>query len=121
MITVYTYSSCDTCRRATRWLKTQGIEFQELPIRKTPPSVKQLKAALSFFEGDRRKLFNTSGRDYREQKLSETLPNLSDAAIFALLSANGNLVKRPFVVADPVYLAGFDEERWSQVLPSSTR
>ncbi len=117
MMIVYTYSSCDTCRRATRWLKARGIEFEEGPIRQTPPSGKELKAALRYFDGDRRRLFNTSGRDYREQKLSEKLPSLSDAAIFSLLSANGNLVKRPFVVADPVYLAGFDEERWSQVLP----
>ena len=78
-LVVYTYASCDTCRRATRWLVQKGLAFEERPIRETPPSTAELARALRFVEGDRGRLFNRSGRDYREQKLAEQLPGWSDA------------------------------------------
>ena len=66
--------------------------------------------------GELRKLFNTSGRDYREQKLGEKLPALAPAAALTLLAGNGNLVKRPFLVGDGVALVGFDALAWDATL-----
>lgn len=115
MLKLYTLSNCDTCRRAVKWLRAQGIAFDERAIRETPPTVAELRAALAAC-GDRRKLFNTSGRDYREQKLGEKLPELSDAAALGLLAENGNLVKRPFLVSKEATLVGFDEAAWKAAL-----
>lgn len=113
MLKLYTLSNCDTCRRATKWLRARGIPFAEIPIRETPPSAAELRAALAVLGGDRRKLFNVSGRDYREQKLGERLPALSEGETIALLAGNGNLVKRPFASGDDVTLVGFDEQAWA--------
>ena len=115
-LTVYTYAQCDTCRKAVKWLKEQGIAFEERPIRQTPPTVNELRAVLVANGSVLRKLFNTSGRDYREQKLGETLPKMSEAAALKLLSDNGNLVKRPFVVGSNVGLVGFDPKVWAEYL-----
>ena len=109
---IYTLSNCDTCRAATKWLLTHGVAFEERAIRETPPSGAELRAMLAAQGGELRKLFNTSGRDYREQKLGEKLPSLAPAAALALLAGNGNLVKRPFLIGDKVALVGFDEARW---------
>lgn len=116
MQTIYTLAQCDTCRAATKWLRGREIPFQERAIRETPPSTAELRAALDAHGGDVRKLFNTAGRDYREQKLGEKLPSLSAAAALSLLAANGNLVKRPFLIGDGVALNGFDEKAWSAAL-----
>jgi len=113
MLEVYTYSSCDTCRRAVRWLRAREIDFLEKPIRETPPSAKQLRLALTAVGGERRRIFNTAGRDYREQKLGERLGGLTDTEAIALLASNGNLVKRPFVSGAGIHLSGFDETAWS--------
>ena len=115
-LTVYTYVQCDTCRKAVKWLKEQGIAFEERPIRQTPPTANELRAVLVANGSVLRKLFNTSGRDYREQKLGETLPKISEAAALKLLSDNGNLVKRPFVVGSNVGLVGFDPKVWAEYL-----
>ena len=115
-LTVYTYVQCDTCRKAVKWLKEQGIAFEERPIRQTPPTVSELRSVLVANGSVLRKLFNTSGRDYREQKLGETLPKMSEAAALKLLSDNGNLVKRPFVVGSNVGLVGFDPKVWAEYL-----
>lgn len=112
MLTIYTYANCDRCRAAIKWLKTEGIAFTERPIRETPPTVEELRTMLAAYRSERRRLFNTSGRDYRELQLGEKLPSLSDSAALKLLATNGNLVKRPFLIGDGVALVGFDETAW---------
>lgn len=110
---IYTYASCDRCRRATRWLRAQDIAFTEIPIRDQPPTRGELETMLAAEGGQLRRLFNTSGRDYRAAGLSATLPTLSKDAAFALLEGNGNLVKRPFLLAPGGSAVGFDEARWA--------
>lgn len=116
MIKIYTYANCSTCRDATKWLSAHGVAFEERPIRQTPPTVAELRAMLAAYGGEVRRLFNTSGRDYREQKLSETLPAMSEAEALKLLTKNGNLVKRPFLLGDGVARVGFDEAAWRTAL-----
>lgn len=118
MLTVYTYSSCSTCRDATKWLRARGVAFVEKPIRETPPSVSELKAMLKHLGGssELRRLFNSSGQDYRAMGLKDKLPTMSEAEALALLTKQGNLVKRPFVIGAGVGLVGFDESRWAEKL-----
>lgn len=115
-IKLYTYANCDTCRRAVKWLRTQKLAFDERPIRETPPTPAELRTMLAAYDGELRRLFNTSGQDYREQKLGEKLPNLSPGAALDLLAHNGNLVKRPFLLGPGVALVGFDETAWRRAL-----
>ena len=112
----YTLKNCATCRRATKWLRAKAVAFEEFPIRETPPTPAELRAMLAAYGGNRRRLFNTSGADYREQKLGDKLPAMSDAAAIGLLASNGNLVKRPFLIGGTVALVGFDESGWTAAL-----
>lgn len=116
MISVYAYKGCDTCRKALKWLNERGIPHEVKAIRETPPTVAELKAALAAFGGDLRPLFNTSGGDYRELGLKDKLPAMTADEAVALLSMNGNLVKRPFVVGKGVVLARFKPDEWSKAL-----
>ena len=108
-VTLYIYANCDSCRRAVKWLRAHGITFIEKPIRETPPSPAELRAMLRHQGGALRKLFNTSGRDYRALGLGEKFASLSEADALALLAANGNLVKRPFALGPVFGLVGFAE------------
>lgn len=113
---VYTYAKCSTCRDAVRWLQDAGIDFRELPIRDTPPTKTELKRALKLQDGNIRRLFNTSGMDYRALGMKEKLPTMTEAAAIELLSKNGNLVKRPFVISETISLVGFKEPEWRKAL-----
>jgi arsenate reductase (glutaredoxin) len=113
---IYTLRNCSTCRRATAWLRARDVSFQEIPIRETPPSAAELRSALDIYGGNLRRLFNTSGQDYREQKLADRLPEWSADEAIAVLTKNGSLVRRPFAVGKGVALIGFDEARWSEQL-----
>ena len=96
---VYEYKGCGTCRKALKFLGEHDVPYEKIAIRDTPPSMKELKQVLAAV-GDSRKLFNTSGGDYREMGLKDKLDGMADAERLKLLAANGNLIKRPFVVTD---------------------
>ncbi|MCX6937872.1 MAG: arsenate reductase family protein [Verrucomicrobia bacterium] len=125
MLVVYTYKNCDACRRAVKWLAAQGLVYVEKPIRDTPPSPAELRVMLGILGGERRRLCNTSGVDYRAEKLGEQLATLAEADFLGRLAANGNLIKRPFLLRDfapdsspaaLVGLVGFDPVAWEAAL-----
>ena len=113
---IYTYKNCGSCKKATKWLDTQGISYDERPIRESPPSVNELKQMLDFQEGDLLKLFNTAGSDYRELGMKLKLPKMSQAEALNLLSSRGNLVRRPFLLGDSFGLVGFKKDLWLDAL-----
>jgi len=115
MLKIYTYSNCSTCKKATKFLKDKGLLFEEIPIREKPPSLDELRKMLANYDGNLRKLFNTSGLDYRKLNLGEKLSSMSLEDALVLLSKNGNLVKRPFLLMDKNKgLVGFQEEDWKK-------
>ncbi|MES2983017.1 MAG: Spx/MgsR family RNA polymerase-binding regulatory protein [Verrucomicrobiota bacterium] len=116
MIQIYTLKTCDSCRKATKWLAEQKLPFQEIAIREQPPGLADLIRALDHLDGDIRKLFNTSGQDYRSLNLKEKLPNLSNDQALKLLASNGNLIKRPFLISKSKILVGFHPETWTKSL-----
>jgi len=113
---VYTYKACGTCRKATQWLNQHQLPFTEIPIRETPPSMHELKDMLAAHEGDLRRLFNTSGQDYRALGIKDKLPTLSEQEALELLHSNGNLVKRPFLITEGWKTVGFKEAEWENNL-----
>lgn len=111
MLTVYAYKGCDTCRKALKFLAEKKVAHEVLPIREQPPTLAELRRMLSVY-GDVRKLFNTSGQDYKALALKDKLPKMSVEEALALLQKNGNLVKRPFVLTKEGGLVGFKEQEW---------
>lgn len=114
---VHAYSGCDTCRKALKFLSARGIGAEVLPIRETPPTVAELRRMLDHVDGDLRRLFNTSGQDYRALGMAGRLPGMSIDEALALLASNGNLVKRPFLLGPDVGLVGFRDEEWERAFP----
>lgn len=117
MLKVYEYAKCSTCVKALKFLDGKKVKYQKMAIVDTPPSTKELKEMLAFLKengGSLRHLFNTSGLVYKEMKLSEKLPNLTESEALKLLADNGKLVKRPFVIGDGTYLIGFKEDDWKK-------
>lgn len=114
MLKLYTLSNCDTCRKAAKWLRARGVEFEERAIRETPPTAAEVRAMVKAQGGELKKVFNAAGGEFREQKLAEKLPTMSEQDAVALLTTNGSLVKRPFLIGAGVGLVGFKEQEWAE-------
>ena len=115
MLKFYSYNNCSSCRKARKWLEANRIPFDKIAIREHPPTLKELEQ-VHRAKGNIKQLFNTSGMDYRQMGMKDTLPTLTNPAALDLLANNGNLIKRPFVVGDDISLVGFKEAEWQQQL-----
>jgi Spx/MgsR family transcriptional regulator len=111
----YAYKNCDTCRKAKKYLEGRGVEYELIPIREQPPTKAELKTVLVHCDGNIRKLFNTSGGDYKTLNLKENLPNMTSAEAIDLLSKNGNLIKRPMLISPRIILVGFRLAEWNNL------
>lgn len=113
---IYSYKGCGTCRNALKYLDGKNVKYELLPIREQPPTVAELKKMLGYYKGELKRLFNTSGLDYKALNIKEKLPKMSVQEALTLLSKNGNLVKRPFVLTSNGGLVGFKPEEWDRLV-----
>ena len=112
---LYQYPKCSTCRKAIKFLKEGAVEVELIDITLTPPSLEELTQMLHAL-GDKKKLFNTSGMQYRELDMKNKLPNMSESEALELLASNGMLIKRPFLIGSDVAQVGFKEDIWQAIL-----
>ena len=121
-VKIYEYATCSTCKKALKFLETKKISYQKIPIVDQPPSLAELKAMLGYLKehgGSFKNLFNTSGVQYRELKISDKLKaGLTEADALQLLAKNGKLIKRPFLLTPKSGAVGFKPEMWSKLLRS---
>jgi len=115
-VRIYEYAKCSTCRNALKFLDSNGIAYEKVPIVDKPPTKAELKKMLAAQGGNIKKLFNTSGEVYRLMKIGEKLGAMTEDQALDLLAANGKLIKRPFVLAGDTGIVGFKEEDWKKVL-----
>ncbi|PCJ56144.1 MAG: ArsC family transcriptional regulator [Planctomycetota bacterium] len=110
---VYEYNRCSTCRKALKYLDDKGVDYKALDITEQAPSVAELKKMLKFYDGDIKRLFNTSGVQYRELKMKDKIKTIKKDDALKLLSGNGKLVKRPFLIDKDFGIVGFKEDEWA--------
>lgn len=110
----YGYRNCSTCRKALNWLRQHEIGVEIREIRETPPSPGELAIALKALQGDRKRLLNVAGAEYRAMGLKNLVEGMCDDEIFALIQKNGNLCKRPLLIdeAGGNVFVGFDPDVW---------
>ena len=115
------YPKCTTCKKAKQWLAEQGYEFEERDIKEQNPTAEELMAWKEKSGLPLKRLFNTSCLLYKEKKLKDKLPLMSEEEQYQLLAEDGMLVKRPILVSGETVLVGFREAEWrSQLLTTET-
>ena len=110
------YEKCTTCKKALKWVEEKGTEVQVRPIREENPSAAELRQWHEKSGLPLKRFFNTSGNLYKELKLKDKLPAMSEEEQYQLLSTDGMLVKRPVLVGGDFVLTGFKEAEWKEKL-----
>lgn len=108
------YPKCSTCQKAKKWLDANEIEYTERLIKEENPTAEELSAWHKQSGLPIKKFINTSGMLYKEMKLKDKIPSMTDEEIYDLLATDGMLVKRPIIVADDFVLTGFKEAEWEE-------
>lgn len=108
------YDKCTTCKKARKWLDDNGISYTERPIKEENPASQEIKEWHEKSGLPLKRFFNTSGVLYKELKLKDRLPAMSEEEQIELLSTDGMLVKRPLIVGEDFAYPGFKEEEWEK-------
>lgn len=97
-------------------LERKGVKPDEVvDIFETPPSRERLAEIIAKSGLPIKKFFNTSGEVYKEMKLKDKLPGMSESDMIALLASNGRLIKRPIVYDGERVTVGYKEDEYERV------
>ncbi len=109
MLTVYGIKSCDTCRKARKYLAEHDIEFRFHDVRDDGLDIQMLERWSGRIEWE--KLLNRQSLTWR--KIPEVdREGMTKNRAFALMLEQPTLVKRP-VLESPQFMAvGFSERRF---------
>lgn len=110
------YPKCSTCRKAKKWLDEHDVEYESRHIIEDNPAAEELRKWWEISGLPLKRFFNTSGMKYRELKLKDKLPDMSEDEQLDLLATDGMLVKRPILVNDDIVLVGFKVKEWEEKL-----
>ncbi|NQV98066.1 MAG: arsenate reductase [Rhodospirillales bacterium] len=106
MLVVYGLKNCDTCRKATRWLTSEAIDFSFVDVRKDGidlPEIRKWAAAVGW-----EKLLNRQSTTWRS--LPDALKDeIDEARATALMADHPALIKRPVFDQAGVISVGFKE------------
>jgi arsenate reductase len=119
-IKIYEYAGCSTCRNALKYMDARKKKYDRVPIVEQPPTVRELEAMLGYLKASGKtfkNLFNTSGEQYRALKVGERIKaGMTEQEAIALLSKNGKLIKRPFLLTGKGGTTGFQAETWDAIV-----
>ena len=110
---LFSYNKCGTCRKAKKILDAYKLSYDEIDITETPPPKSVLKKAIK--ARGMKKLFNTSGEQYKKLRIKDKIGAMTEAQAIELLSRNGRLVKRPIAVDGNRITVGFNEIEYKEV------
>ncbi len=117
MLTVYGIPSCDTCRRANKYLADNNIEFRFHDLRADGLNVQMLERWSDRVGWER--LLNKRSLSWRKVPEADRNDMHRDKAIAAMLD-QPTLIKRPIFEHDEYMAVGFSERRFQDFLEEST-
>ncbi|MDH3620644.1 MAG: ArsC family reductase [Gammaproteobacteria bacterium] len=111
MLTVYGIKSCDTCRKARKFLAENDIEFRFHDVRDDGLDIQMLERWADRLDWE--KLLNRKSLTWR--KIPETdREGMTKDRAFALMLDQPTLVKRPVLESTRFMAVGFSEKRFGE-------
>lgn len=112
MLTVYGIKQCDTCRKALKWLESEGVEHRFHDFRIDGLHAGRLQEWLDSPFADQ--LVNRRSTTWRQ--LTDDQKQLKGDALVVLLLDLPTLIKRPVFVRDEIIAVGFKPAEQSGLL-----
>jgi arsenate reductase len=113
MLTVYGIKSCDTCRRARKFLESSNIEFRFHDLREDGLDIQMLERWAARIEWAR--LLNRKSLTWRKIPEADRNDMTRDRAFVTMLD-QPTLVKRPVLEHPSFFAVGFSEKRFADFL-----
>lgn len=112
MPTMYGIPSCDTIRKAKKWLSSHNIEFEFHDYKKLGVPVKELKRWVKQVGWE--VLLNKRGTTWR--KLDDSVKDaVTEKTAMQIMLDNPSIIKRPVLDVDGNIFVGFTEASYQEI------
>ncbi|OQX93926.1 MAG: hypothetical protein B6I17_00745 [Tenericutes bacterium 4572_104] len=119
MITLYTSSSCSSCRKAKRWFESYNIEYREKNIIGIKLTRKDIINMLKYSENGFEDIISTRSKVFKESNLNPEEMKFSELAEFII--DNPTILKRPIIINDQIMQTGYNEDEIRAFIPREFR
>ena len=112
LLKLFGISSCDSCRKATNWLKENSREFQYHDLRNHGVEVQMLERWMDRLDWE--KFLNTRSLTWRKIPEVDRAGMTKDRAI-SLMIEHPTLVKRPVLECEEFVAVGFSPANYERL------
>jgi len=119
MITLYTSSSCSSCRKAKKWMEENKIPYKEkniVGIRLTRDDIINM---LKFSENGFEDIISTRSKIFKDKFVENEEMRFGELADFII--DNPTILKRPIIVNDKIMQTGYNEDEIRAFIPRALR
>ncbi len=112
MLTLYGIGSCDTCRKAKKWLEAESYDYEFHDLRDDGIDIKMLERWARRISWE--KLLNTRSLTWRKLPEVDRAEMSKDKALSSMLD-QPTLVKRPVLECSQFIAVGFSPENYKNI------
>lgn len=119
MITLYTSSSCSSCRKAKKWLEENRIPFKEkniIGIRLTRDDITKM---LQYSENGFDDIISTRSKIFKSTDINLEAMQFGELAEFII--DNPTILKRPIIINDKIMQTGYNSDEIRAFIPRHIR
>lgn len=114
MTTLHGIKSCDSVRKARRWLDQNGVEYTYRDLRDQPPSREELQTWLA--RCDWQQLLNRRSTTWKALPAATRAGATDAGGALELLLSHPTLIKRPVLTTGDDVRVGFSGEEYAATL-----
>jgi len=112
MIKLYGIPNCDTIKKARKWLKDNGVDYEFHDYKKLGVPEKALKNWVKQVGWET--LLNKRGTTWR--KLDDNTKNsVDEKSAIQIMLANPSIIKRPVLIKGQILLVGFSTNDYAKL------
>ena len=119
MVTIYTTSSCSSCRKAIAWLKEHNIPFKEKNLFTERISVADIRFMLKNTENGYDDIISTRSKVFIENNID--LDSMKTSELEQLILDNPSILRRPIIVDDSKVQIGYNDDEIRVFIPREVR
>lgn len=119
MVTIYTTSSCSSCRKAVAWMKEHNIPFKEKNIFTEHITIKDLHKILKNTENGYDDIISTRSKVFTENNFD--LDSMKTSELEQLIIENPSILRRPIIIDDNKIQVGYNDDDIRVFIPRELR
>lgn len=119
MITIYTTSSCSSCRKAKKWFDDHNIEYKEVNIFVKNLSHDELTDMLMRTENGAEDIVSKRSKVIMEQNID--VDSLTVSQLVDFLIENPSAMRRPIIIDERHFQVGYNDDEIRAFIPRELR